>query len=681
MSRIILESSPVYLVLCLLLSLATAALLYRLKNPWGKGVNRLLFTFRAVLLFLLTLLLLGPIIKQVNNFFEKPILVLLQDDSESVQEVLDSTAYSEWERTLQQTKAALEDKAYEVEIRSLSVARSTSDFTRALKDVAADYESRKIAGVVLVSDGIYNAGISPLYSTFKFPIHTIGVGDTTQRTDLAIKNVSFNKIAYEGNKFPIVAVLQARGFASSEVEIDLFHRGKIVERKVVKIQNEDFTQVEFQPAATAQGIQRYEVVISPKSNEWNVENNKATVFVEVVAGKKKILAIASSPHPDVKVLRAVVDQNPNYEYTLYIPGVLEQDISKLHQEADVIILHQLPDAKGLNRVLFQQMLKTKAPLFLVLGEQSDWPELIKTNSVFLEAPPRQYDDVTPSLNKAFTLFTLPEEVATVFNSFPPASVPFAKENINPSAVPLLFQKVGSVVTDKPLLYIDNREERKMAVMMGEGMWRWRMHEYARYENTDMFDEVMGKLIQYLVTNDERRRFRSYPVQQQFSDTELIQLESQVYNDIFEPVYGNTIEIELTDESGSKNSFRYTTSAGNTRYTLGTLPQGVYTFRASTMLKEREEVRGEFLVVKQQLEMQNLTADFNLLRKLSAQTGGTFYKAEAFSELRNKLLEKEVKASIHTEEKYDPLINLKWIFFLLVVLISTEWILRKYYGGY
>jgi hypothetical protein len=60
-----------------------------------------------------------------------------------------------------------------------------------------------MGGVVLMSDGIYNAGISPLYSTFNFPVYTLGIGDTLQHVDVAIKNVSYNKIAYEGNKFPV----------------------------------------------------------------------------------------------------------------------------------------------------------------------------------------------------------------------------------------------------------------------------------------------------------------------------------------------------------------------------------------------------------------------------------------------------------------------------------------------
>jgi hypothetical protein len=681
MSRIIFESSPLYLSLCILLSGALSFLLYKAKSPWSKNLNKLLFAFRFVLLFFLSLLLLGPIIKQINNLFEKPVIVLVQDDSRSIREVLDSTRVNLLTGEIKKLQEELVTKGYEVEVRALSESRGGSDFTKTLKNISTDYENKKIAGAVLVSDGIYNEGVSPLYATFNFPVHTVGVGDTIERTDIFIKNVLANKVAYEGNRFPMQAFLQAKGFENREVEVILKHKGKEIERKHVLIKNENFTQVEFFPSANEQGIQRYEVLVSPKPNEWNTSNNRATVFVEVVAGKKKILAIAAAPHPDVKALRAVIDQNPNYEYTLYIPGVTTMDMAKLQAEADLIMLFQLPDAKGRNRSLFQQLLKAKASLFLVLGAQTDWAELMRGEVVSMEALPRQYDDVTPVVNSAFSIFSLSEEVTTTFNTFPPASVPFTKMQISPAATPLLFQKVGSVVTEKPLLYIEEEEARKVAVMLGEGLWRWRLHEYARNENTEAFDEVFSKLLQYLTTTDDRRKFRCYPVQQQFSDTEPVQFETQVYNEIFEPVYGNTIEIELIDETGQRTNYKYTTGVGNTRYSIGGLTEGVYRFKAFTTLKVREEVRGEFLVVKQQLEMQNLTADFNLLRKLSSQTGGVFYKIDQVEKLKTDLLQKEAVASIHTEEKLNTLVSLKWIFFFLLLLISTEWFLRKYSGGY
>jgi hypothetical protein len=251
-----------------------------------------------------------------------------------------------------------------------------------------------------------------------------------------------------------------------------------------------------------------------------------------------------------------------------------------------------------------------------------------------------------------------------------------------TATSILFQKVGNLATEKPLLYVANDDDRRIAVMLGEGLWRWKLNEFDRFENSVAFDELFGKLVQYLSTADDKRKFRSYPVRQEFSDTEAVIFESQVYNDIFEPVFGNAIDIEVTDEGGRKRVFNYTTSPGNVRYQIGGLKEGVYRYRSSTMINDsREEVRGEFAVVLRQAEHQNLTADFDLLRKLSANTGGKFYNGSEFAALRSDLAETEARSIIHSEESYSALVNLKWVFWLVLFMTSVEWFSRKYFGGY
>jgi hypothetical protein len=247
---------------------------------------------------------------------------------------------------------------------------------------------------------------------------------------------------------------------------------------------------------------------------------------------------------------------------------------------------------------------------------------------------------------------------------------------------LLYQRIGSVTTDRPLLFSWEDENKKIAALVGEGFWRWRLSEFADNGNTEIFDELFSKLIQYLSTQDDKRKFRSFPLQNEFSEAEPVVIESQVYNELFELVYGNTIQLELHDEQGRITNYSYTTSPGGSRYRIGGLKEGVYRFRASTKLNDKmEEVNGQFLVKSQNLEAQNLTADFSLLRKLSLETDGKFYHADQLSVLASDLEKTKAASLIHSDETFNQLINLKWVFFLLLILISAEWFLRKYMGSY
>jgi hypothetical protein len=116
--------------------------------------------------------------------------------------------------------------------------------------------------------------------------------------------------------------------------------------------------------------------------------------------------------------------------------------------------------------------------------------------------------------------------------------------------------------------------------------------------------------------------------------------------------------------------------------VGGLKEGVYRYRSRTQINGKtEEVRGEFAVEQRQAELQNLTADFDLLRKLSAQTGGRFFPASAVGNLQQLLQQTEANTVIHSEENYESVINLKWVFWILLILVSSEWFLRKYFGSY
>lgn len=692
MKNIILESHPAFILVCLAVAAGYAFLLYKSKHPWPGTLNKILFGGRTVLVFLLAFLLLGPVIRQIDNLYEKPVFVILQDNSVSVKETTDSASLNNLQKSLSAVKETLNENGYETFQKDLSgedvsvikFNAPVSDLQGALRKISNQYEGQSVVGVLLVSDGIYNSGLSPLYTAYSFPVYTLGVGDTAQRQDIAIKDLAYNKIAYQGNQFPIRAEVLVKGFPNQNITVSLIKSGKVIERQTKNSGTDQLLPVEFKIAAAEQGIQRLDVQVEVKPEEKNVRNNKSTAFIDVIEGKKKILVIANAPHPDIKALRSIIDKNPNYEFILHIPDVEETEAKNLQPaNIDLAIFHQAPDKRGRTRDLFQRFSSGKTSMFVVVGQQTDLNVLSVNNfPLKFDQPPRQFDDVMPVVNPSFPYFLLSPEANSVFSGFPPVWVPFGRMLVPASSVTLLSQRVGNISTDKSLLWIDVPDNHKIAVMLGEGFWQWRLEEYSKNESTEAFDEVFGKLIQYLSTTDDKSRFKSYPVEQQFSDTEAVVFESQVYNDIYEPVFGNRIDLEITDDAGKKYKYNYVISPGNARYQVGGLKEGIYKYISSTTLSGKEEkVRGQFLVTAQQAELQNLTADFDLLRKLSASTGGKFYKTSETDKLKADLSKKEATSVIHSEEKFDNLLNLKWVFFLLLVLVSGEWFLRKFYGGY
>lgn len=690
--RLLFDTSPVFLLLFLILSIGAAWLLYQNDHSWGRRVNLLLAFIRGSAIFLLLVLLLGPFVRQVRNIYEKPVFVILQDNSLSVKSGVDSAKRTALNQSITALGSQLENDGYESYRMTLdgetdgpvTYQEKNSDLNQALHKVATRFEGKEIGGVLLASDGIYNSGVSPLYSTFNFPIYTLGIGDSVARPDIAIRNLNYNRIAYQGNRFPLQAEVSTVGFSGHPITLTVEQQGKIVARMTKTPGSDPFLVFDFLLDADKAGLERINVSAERIPQEYHTDNNSATAFVEVVEGKKKILVVAPAPNPDIKALKAVIDKNQNYSFLLEIPGVRELNQEQLKPEnLDLVVLYQSPDGMGKTTALFDQYLQSHLPLLFVLGRQSNFVQLQRAQvPISLEVTPGQYDQVTPIVNSVFSHFNLKPEDEDIFSVFPPVSVPFGKMRLSLSAAPLLFQRIGSVSTDKPLLAVDTWNDRRIGIMLGEGFWQWRLNEFLHNENSDAFDEVFGKLLQYLSTQDEQSKFKCYPLQREFSDSEPVVFEAQIYNDVYEPVYGNTIHIEIQNEAGKKQQFEYVTSPVAPRYEMNAMPEGVYTYVAKTDINGKpSQVHGEFLVVASQLEMQNLTADFGLLRRLSAQTGGHFYHPGQLNELTTALDKSKAISTLHSETYFDSLINLKWLFWILLIWIAAEWFLRKYLGAY
>src|SRR5690606_7072784 len=118
--NIVFESSPAYLIVCAIVAIGFALLLYRGKHPWSKMWNRILFAVRALLAFVLAFLLLGPIVKQVQNIFEKPHFIVVYDNSVSVREAVDSVRRQALQTQVNELATALSDNGYDVNITSLN---------------------------------------------------------------------------------------------------------------------------------------------------------------------------------------------------------------------------------------------------------------------------------------------------------------------------------------------------------------------------------------------------------------------------------------------------------------------------------------------------------------------------------------------------------------------------------
>ena len=95
------------------------------------------------------------------------------------------------------------------------------------------------------------------------------------------------------------------------------------------------------------------------------------------------------------------------------------------------------------------------------------------------------------------------------------------------------------------------------------------------------------------------------------------------------------------------------------------------------IRDRIKVRTEFKVEAQQkIERTLLSVNEDLLRQISLTSGGRYFREEQADQLV-KLLEPMAAGNI--KESETPLLESKAWFALLVLLLTTEWLIRKRVG--
>lgn len=689
-----------YILFCLLLGLTYALVLYFRNDTFKEKagiLNWILGILRFLGVSLLSILLLSPLLKSLVLEVKKPVIVIAQDQSESILSDMTKAQKTQYQRTFEQFETELGSNydikkyAFGNEVKegiNFEFTDKVSNISEFLKYVYDLYSNQNLGAVIMASDGIYNEGSNPIYSGAKLsaPIYTVALGDTTPKKDLSLKRVFYNKIAYLGDRFSIQVDISAQNCNASNtiLTISKVEGGTInrLERIPVSIDKDDFfTTKEVILNADKAGVQRYRISLNEIAGEVTTVNNTKDIFIDVLDARQKILVLANSPHPDLTAIKQSVSKNKNYEIEIAYATDANLDL----RAYDFVILHQLPAKTNKIVDILRVLNEQKTPRLFIVGTQSNFLEVSRVQSlVTITADPRNTNDVQAAFAKDFSLFTLDEELKTKLPNFAPLLAPFGDFKASPNATVLLYQRIGKIDTKYPLFVLGEQNGIKTGVLCGEGIWKWRLFDFLQHENHNLFEELIGKSFQYLTLKEDKRRFRISMNKNIFNENEEVYFDAELYNENYELINEPDVALTITNESGKE--FKFTFDRNNSRsYSLNAsfFPVGNYRFRGTVISNGQQlSYDGQFSVQPIQLELYETTANHGLLKMLSEQYGGQLIYPDQLSGLPQMIKDKDtVFPTIYETSKTRSVINLKWIFFILLFLIVTEWFIRRYFGSY
>lgn len=654
-------------------------------STWMK---RGLIALRSAALFLLGVLLIGLLLESVEHRSEKPVFITLIDNSTSVLNYKDSAEVKDGISNF--TKKLDERYKDKFDIVQFSVGNSMttdkptysdhfSNLNNGFEELFTQYYNQNIGGICFISDGNFNKGSDPRYSAEKIaltPIFTVGMGDTIRKRDQVIRNVAVNDIAFFKNKFPVEIDIQAARVGKTASSVSIYKGGKKIASKPITYTdgNLDFTHVSLMLEATEIGFVNYVVQVESLDNESSYENNKWSFYVEVIDSRSKVLLLANAPHPDVAAVKNVIERDENVEVT----SMLTSEFSGNLEDYALLILHE-PGGSG-NGNFLQKVKSSKVPVLYLIGNNSNSTS-IRQLGIGLDMPAgNRSDEVQASLKSGFQLFEVSSDLSSGLEYWPPVTVPFGKVIASQGDV-LLTQRIGSVVKKDPILYFTSGN-RKQGAFIGEGLWRWKLMEFARTKGNKGFNELIQKSVQYLVVKKNTDALR-VNLPRRFNVNDDVIINAEFYNSSLERITDPSIVYLLTNDKGDKVDYTFAKGELDYRLSLGKLPVGKYDWTAKTTFNGKSYKKsGSFVVNDISLENLETSANHNLLQQIAENSNGKFYTLKNINRMLDDIDKRTDIVTVTSDEStFKDIIDYKWLFFLLILILGFEWFLRRRLGAY
>lgn len=691
----LITSYPVwFILLCVLSGLLYSGILYfrNRKKQFTQFFRILLPVFRFISIFLITFLLLEPLIRIKKKIYDVPVIAVVQDNSSSIISGSDSSYI--YNTVLPAVKNWVDKHDGDAEIvrytfgenfnegDSINFKESSTDFSRIFTELKNRYYKRNLQGIVIISDGIYNAGINPLNALQKVqaPVYTVALGDTSDKTDLAVNSLIGNREVLLNNYFPVELSIRATQAGGEKSHLIVKHNEETIYNQVIDIQSNDFSRlINLKSLAKKKGLNKITVSLEPLDAEKNTTNNYRSFYFNVIEDRKKIVIFAQAPHPDLHAIQTALKSNKNFDVSVYSRNFPTDEM----QAADLIILHQLPSANNRATAITEYIKNSGTPVWYIVGQQSNIAFLnTQNNGVRFQVRSGQFNEAQAVINENFPLFTLPRVESDMVQAMPPLSVPFGKYSISSGTNVLAYQKIGSVSTTQPLLIFSEPQRSHQAILLGEGIWRWRIYEYIRSNSHEIFDSFISRIAQFLAQNNDRSRFRVI-YKTTHTENENIQLFAELYNANYELINDPEISINIIDQNGKTYPYAFRKNASGYVLSIGRMNPGTYSFTATVHSEKYPYSQsGEFTVDAYNAELLNLSANHNLLKLMADNSGGIMVYPEEMNKISDALEERNAfQKTYSTQMQYQDLLEWKWLFFLILTFLTAEWILRKREGYY
>jgi hypothetical protein len=697
--------NAVYFFIGLILIVAYSIYVYRFTLPpvskFKKGILTLL---RSLALILLLFIFFEPVLTLIKKQILTPSNYIFIDNSKSISIKDGTDRISNLSSVTEKlNSASINGEKYFYSFASdvhsinndslikLNFSESSTDFSKIFSNI--NQIENNIASITIISDGVITQGSTPIYSAEKIgvPVFTVGIGDSSKKNDIEIKNVINNEFIYSETPTTILATILNKGFAGKTTQISLYENSQLVEQKSVTLDQSGVNSVSFDYTPKQSGENKLSILINSIQGESNSLNNQKVFYVNVLSNKINVLLIAGSPSSDLTFIKNALTSDNNLSVNtltqITLGNFLEVNANAKLDSADIIYLLGFPTnstSEDFLNSLANKLENKSTPFFLLLSGDVDIRKLNKINNflpVSVSLIDKNYLSVQPDIQIAeIDNPIVQNNSGSEWNNLPPINQPIVTLSVKPESKVISKVKINNQPRNNPLVVSRNFGSKRSVVLIGKDIWKWKLQ--TANKNLNLFDNFIISSTRWLNAPDDQKKVRIKTSKKIYSSGEVVEFSAQVYDESFNPVNEAEVKVKITVQIEKEEIVLNSIGAGLYEGTVSLNKNGDYNFSGSALLNNKSlgSDNGSFNIGDIDIEMTDTRMNFEFLNQLSNQTNGSFFLPTEINSLITKL--NEINKTATKEKLSTSEIRLwsdEWLLIIVILLFALEWFLRKRSG--
>ena len=697
--------NAIFFFVGLIILAAYSFYVYRFTLPPVSSVKRFLLTaLRSLALILLLFIFFEPVLTLTKKNILTPLNLFFFDNSKSIRiddgtnrvnrikDLIEKTNSTSLNGNKQfYTFGSSVNLIDEDSLSNINLSETVTDFSKIFSDI--NQAENSVASITIISDGVITEGTTPIYSAEKLgiPVFTVGLGDSTKKNDVEIKNVINNEFIYAETPTTILATLINKGFSGKTSQISFYENSQLIEQKNLVLDQSGVNSVSFEYTPKQSGEKKLTLRISNQDGESTFLNNQKVFYINVLSNKINVLLLAGSPSPDLTFIKNAfsVDQNLKVNTLTQISAgtFLEQNPQAKLDSADIIYLIAFPtnatSDEFVNR-LSNNLENRNTPFFLLLSGDVDLNKLNRISNLLpftVQMIDKNYLQVQPDIQLSeLSNPVLQNNLITDWNNLPPISQPIVALTLKPESKLLAKVRINNQPRNNPLIVSRSFGTKRSLAVIGKDIWKWKLQTATK--DLTLFDNFIFSSARWLNAPDDQKKVRIKTSKKIYSTNEIIEFSGQVYDESFSPV--NDAEVKLQINGRDFKEELNLTSVGSGLYegSISSIKNGDYVFNGSAAIKGKllGDDKGSFNVGDVDIEMIDSRMNYEFLNLLAIQTNGKFFSPDEYEKLLNYL--KELNTNSTKEKFVTSEIRLwsdEWFLITIILLFATEWFIRKRAG--